>query len=95
MAGLEGANFLSADSYASRIWRETLSPPLYMAGAAMAKPLALAAPTLTAGGRALVAAADTAVVARGLMYTSVRQASSDLACAVPPVANRSSTTSTR
>ena len=31
---------------------------------------------------ALVAAADTAVVARGLMYTSVRQASADLASVV-------------
>ena len=33
-------------------------------------------------GRALVAAADTAVVARSLMYSSVRQATSDLTSAV-------------
>ena len=55
---------------------------LSVATAAIARPLVRLGPTLSVGGRALVAAADTAVVARGLMYTSVRQASSDLASAV-------------
>ena len=42
----------------------------------------ICAAPLSVSGRALVAAVDTAVVARGLMYTSVRQASSDLASAL-------------
>ena len=70
------------DSAASRIWREKVSPPLYIAGAAIARPLAPLAGTLSVSGTALAAAVDTAVVARGLMYTSVRQASSDLASAL-------------
>lgn len=71
-----------ADSVASRLWRERVAPPLFIAGAAITKPLAPLACTLPVCGRALLAAADTAVVARGLMYTSVRQASSDVARAV-------------
>ena len=78
------------ESAVSRVWREQISPPLRSASAAVARPLAplasigasLGATTMLVGGRALVATADTAVVARGLMYTSVRQASADIARAV-------------
>ena len=79
---LTAASDAGADTCVQRIWRERVSPPLYIAGQALAPYSAPLAGTLAAGGRALVAAADTAVVARGLMYTSVRQASADLASVV-------------
>uniref|UniRef100_A0A7S2CGS0 PH domain-containing protein n=1 Tax=Haptolina brevifila TaxID=156173 RepID=A0A7S2CGS0_9EUKA len=72
----------SGDSTASRVWKERIAPPLHAAGSAVARPLAPLSATLSVGGSALLAAADTATVARGLMYTSVRQASADLASAV-------------
>ena len=73
-------------AHATCSWSVHLSPQVHIAAAAVARPLAPVASAVSnsfsVGGRALVAAADTAVVARGLMYTSLRQTSSDVAAAV-------------
>jgi len=55
------------DSTAARVW-DAVAPPLSALRAAAYQRAAPLAGTLAAGGRALVAAADTAVAARGLMY---------------------------
>ena len=65
----------ATDSAVGQIWRDRVAPPIQAASARAAAAVSRSGvvDTLAHGGRALVAAADTAVVARRLMYSSVRQ----------------------